>query len=389
MAALNSNVAISGKRRFRLDYIDGMRGMSALYVALYHAFGDSPPISKALHVLGWFLQFGHYAVGVFIVLSGYCLMCPVVQTPEFHIEGGIARYASRRVRRILPAYYVVLTLAIAAVAMVQTTYHPLPGEEADVLRLSPGTVLSHILLLQNLQQSWARAFDPPMWSVAAECQIYVLFPLVLLPIWRRFGSTGAITVAFALGLMPHFLLRPEFNFDWTFPWYLGLFCLGMAAAAITHGSRDIDIQLRREREWKWIALVSFAIFATVAGISPDMAISKMWVPDTLLGLAMTALLIWLGSGNVRSALTDSKQTARSTLVKVLSSAPARTLGSCSYSLYLLHAPVLWALACLLAKTGWSDERCILIRLMVGVPAAVGVAFLSYLGIERPFLGARS
>ena len=204
----NGNVA---SRITRLKFLDGLRGLAALYIVLYHAAGDDPPPEPSLRFLAWFLQFGHYAVGVFIVLSGFCLMLPVVRSADKRLRDGFSGYLKRRMRRILPAYYGVLTITIACIAFVLLQEPILSGEEAEVLNLSPGTILSHLLMVHNLRESWAQALDPPMWTVALECQIYLLFPLLLLPIWRRFGIVAAIVCGLAIGFAPHLFLPARIN----------------------------------------------------------------------------------------------------------------------------------------------------------------------------------
>src|SRR5579872_5149061 len=76
--------------RVRLDFLDGIRGLAALYVAFFHVAGALAKLSPAdaartpalalLAARG--LSFGHQAVGVFMVLSGYCLMLPVVRSAD-------------------------------------------------------------------------------------------------------------------------------------------------------------------------------------------------------------------------------------------------------------------------------------------------------------------
>src|SRR6185369_12422910 len=72
-----------------LGYLDSIRGLSALYVAACHAwlmyaaqFADHglQSISGGLVVATSWLAFGRSAVAIFIVLSGYCLMLPVVRS---------------------------------------------------------------------------------------------------------------------------------------------------------------------------------------------------------------------------------------------------------------------------------------------------------------------
>ena len=104
----------------RLAFLDGLRGLAALYVVLHHAAlevrGASP-----WRVVEWsrgLLRHGHFAVAVFIVLSGYCLMRPVANDPRGRLRGGIVGYLGRRARRILPPYYAALGLCWLLIAVV-------------------------------------------------------------------------------------------------------------------------------------------------------------------------------------------------------------------------------------------------------------------------------
>ena len=70
---------------------------------------------------------------------------------------------------------------------------------------TPGVIVSHLLLIHNFNPDWHSKIDYPMWSVATEWQIYFLFPLVLLPVWKRFGAAAAVGAGFLIGLVPLFL----------------------------------------------------------------------------------------------------------------------------------------------------------------------------------------
>src|SRR2546421_13093474 len=96
--------------RPHLDYLNGLRALAALYVVLHHAYltvwpvllGKAPTgIDAAL--VGW-LAYGHYSVSVFIVISGFCLMLPVLRNQDV-IAGGSITFYRKRARRILPPYY--------------------------------------------------------------------------------------------------------------------------------------------------------------------------------------------------------------------------------------------------------------------------------------------
>src|SRR5579883_2111781 len=179
------------RARLRLDYLDGLRGLAAIYVVVYHIYVDmSAQLQTVAHSSVWVtlvqavLSHGRTSVAAFIVLSGYCLMLPVARSPDGQLTGGWVRYLRRRARRILPPYYAALVLSLLVAIVIPTHWLPLMGEQWNHGQpaLNPGAIVSHVLLLHNWSHTWEYRINPPMWSVALEWQIYFLFPLLLLPI---------------------------------------------------------------------------------------------------------------------------------------------------------------------------------------------------------------
>ena len=101
-----------------LGYLGSLRGLSALYVAASHAYlmyaEDFATVglrsASGVLLLGtsW-VMLGRAAVAVFIVLSGYCLMLPIVQSPRQEWRVAFWPFMWRRAWRILPPYYGVRT----------------------------------------------------------------------------------------------------------------------------------------------------------------------------------------------------------------------------------------------------------------------------------------
>ena len=92
--------------RLRLDVLDGIRGLSAVYVALFHALGyaghtqtPQTELSGLMAFVGAALNYGSYAVPVFIVLSGFCLMLPLAQRNSQTMPGSVVDYIRRRAWR--------------------------------------------------------------------------------------------------------------------------------------------------------------------------------------------------------------------------------------------------------------------------------------------------
>ena len=164
-----------------------MRGLAALYIILYHVYAPDGLPAVIRHGLSW-LRFGHYVVGVFIVLSGYSLMLPVVRAADGRIPGGTLDFFKRRARRILPPYYAALVLSLAYGALMRRSSEiglsRMKSQAPDV-NFEVGNLVTHLLLVHNWFPRWVFAVNATHWSVATEWQIYFLFPLVLLPVWRR------------------------------------------------------------------------------------------------------------------------------------------------------------------------------------------------------------
>ncbi len=378
-----SNVSpVVGKpsEKIRLDYLDGIRGLCALYVVYCHAditFGGLDGIPAWVIKLLPTLWFAHYSVAFFIVLSGYCLMLPVARSRDGFLRGGTMDYIKRRARRILPPYYAALALSLLIAAL--PIFRQKVGIFGEVMfpAYNPKFILAHLLLVHNLHPEAAGRIDPPMWSVAPEWQIYFFLPLVLLPLWRRFGIGATILFAFFLGYLPHFFCFPSINFDWTAPWYLGLFALGMGAAVINFGT---NAQLKK-LESRTALLLAPLLFFPIVGYAVlerhDWQERHTWLMDALVGFAAAATIAY----TTREILRGK----RPLLARLLESRFVQWLGLISYSLYLIHFPILTALTRILVEFHPTAPMRFVWILLVFVPLCVVAAYVFHLVFERPFM----
>ena len=306
-SALQPDMALPAQPpRLRLDYLDGLRGLAALVVVLMHTLfqsnwdGQQHPVLYA--VFQWALQ-GRASVAIFIVLSGYCLMLPVAQSPDGTLRGGAKQYLQRRARRILPPYYAALLLFLmleATVPRLTTTW--LSYEWSVTLpAFTASAILSHLFLVQNLNPHWGFKIDAPMWSVGTEWQIYFFLPFLLMPVWKRFGMPAVILVAFVVGLGPYFLTHRGYS---AAPWFLGLFALGMAGACVNFRNDGRSQDVVRRVPWGTLAAALFSFFAFVStwldipafrGITHgnwNWTFRYFWALDILVGCATACLLVF-------------------------------------------------------------------------------------------------
>ncbi len=379
--------------RLRLDYLDGLRGLAALYVVLHHAYygltaeASLPPLVTRLT---YWLYLGRSAVDIFIVLSGYCLMLPVVRSGAGRLQGGVLRFLQRRARRILPPFYAAMGVTLLLIALVPALHdlsHPDALWSEALPAFTPGVIVSHLLVIHNFDPRWHSKIDYPMWSVATEWQIYFLFPLLLLPLWRRFGSAAAVAAAFLIGFALLVLFFDRFS--GVSPQFLGLFALGMAAADLNF-SPKISLFLCRERlSWGWLAalLVAGLVVVSLWHTSWPLALA---VKDVLVGAATACLLVFCTRHLTRrheTATAQSVSDRRDTppVLRLLESRPAIELGVFSYSLYLIHAPVLAVCQSFVRQRGLSPTLGLTLMLGAGVPLALLCSYLFHLVFERPFL----
>lgn len=353
--------------RVHLEYLDGLRGLAALYVVLHHAWQFCIAWAPAGALPHWYLSltrwlgFGRFGVSMFIVLSGYCLMLPVARSGT--LRGGARQFFIRRARRILPPYYAALGLSLMLIALFPAFYRGVFFSHA----FAPGVLLSHLLLLHNFFASAVEKIDPPMWSVAPEWQIYFFFPFLLLPIWRHFGIRVLIASAAVLGaVLGHFIAPSALH-------YLALFAFGMAAATVAASPRTLQIVVSA-------VLVVLAAGAILHGYVHQLTSSYpllkgLWVQDYAAGAGAACLLLVLAS---LPAINPIRWLFQSRALVVL--------GSFSYSLYLTHYPLLWLVNSGMQYHGLSGRGSVLVLVVIGIPLSVAAAYLFHLAFERPFMG---
>jgi len=366
----------------RLEYLDGLRGAAAFYVVLFHAAAGftSNQLPFWARALRHAMTFGHSAVAVFIVLSGYCLMLPAARNDGL-LPRGFGEYISRRAWRILPPYYATVLGSLAllwAVPELNVPTGTIWDESFPAFEWGP--ILTHVLLVHNLFPAWVYKINGPLWSVATEWHIYFFFPLLLLPLWRRVGSLATLAVAFAVGCAPLWL-APGVAGKYI-PWYLGLFALGMCAAGIGFAARPLERRWNERVPWKLVLAVLVVACALGGTLLIHLWFGFMPVSDTLVGATTAAALVHY----TRQATGEAN--AKSLVLRWLESRPMVELGRFSYSLYLTHLPIVALVYLALRRLPLAPQIQMLAMLAVSVPASLLAAYGFYMAFERRFVTRR-
>jgi peptidoglycan/LPS O-acetylase OafA/YrhL len=347
-------------RRTHLPGLDGIRGLAALFVVLHHCWLMSFPGFPADNGPPWagVLLYGHLAVVVFIVLSGFSL--GVAPSRSGWRLDSLRRYAHRRAWRILPPYWPALIFSL----VVAWTLVPQPGEGMPTLR----SVLVYGLLLQDI--FGAPSPNGPFWSIAIEAQLYLLLPIGLLILRKASAAVLLATVLLPVLLIgifgpsvPTVHLLTRFT-----PQLAVCFTLGMLAAGVVGNDRWRDFP------WHWLAgAAAVPAIALIVINGPVWTVEHyLWV-DLVISPAIALLLAAIATG------TSGK------LVGFLDARPMRSLGGFSYSLYLVHAPIIIAVS-LLTVSRWMTPGVprFLVTVAIGVPLALSFARLFAALFDLPF-----
>ena len=366
-----------GNPRFPL--FDGLRTVAVLSVLITHT-----ALLSGANELAWYGKYTarlDVGVTIFFLISGFLLYRPFVAA---HLDGRggprVRDYARRRVLRIVPAYWLALT--------VLAIY---PG----LIQMFTGHSWVYYLFLQDYSSDWTFGGLQPAWSLAIEAAFYVALPLVAFAL-RRIGSRMSraarvrLEVAAIAGLgIASVVVRattpgsPQSQIHitllGTFDWFALGMLLAVASAALAGREPALIRFLRRWPSAAWaVALGLFWFTATQLGlggtlffrITPAQGIEQHLLYGAIaFFLLLPAVFAGDGEGVPRRIL-------RNRLVA--------WLGLISYGVFLWHHPIA-------IKLSEADGHGLFPGFrMLGITGAtfviaVACAAASYYVVERPIL----
>lgn len=349
----------------RNSALDGLRGLAALTVVVFHVWVFARPVPGSTLETGFDKVMNEARLGLilFFVLSGYLLYGPWVRAAAERMPAPeLRRYLIRRAARILPAYYLALVGSVVLLWGAADS----PGVE-----LPPASALPLFLVFgQNLSSETAMTLNPPTWTLAIEASFYLALPLLgwlalKLPPTRR--AQVALPLALvAIGLGWNALTGVTAPFTKVLPTALPYFGAGMLVAVL---ARDRVLQARGSI---LLALGGAALIA-VDGV---MHVGLFPGPfQDLVSITLRNTIAAAGFAAILGAVVASP--AR---VPVITARPMVALGTISYGLYLWHAPlILWL------RSVDALPLTMLAALPVVLAAGVLVATASWFALERPAL----
>jgi peptidoglycan/LPS O-acetylase OafA/YrhL len=343
---------------FRGD-IQGLRAIAVLVVLAYHS--GVPGFSG-----------GYVGVDVFFVVSGFLITNHLLK--ELTSTGTIRfrDFYARRARRLLPASFAVICLTLLAAALVQP-----PIKLAKTLLESAATASYVPNLLFALQGTDYLAETTPSsfqhyWSLGIEEQFYLIWPIMLVVAFRfvKSGSTRLIgttlltVTVVSLWLSIYYTpINQPFAFFLlpTRAWEFGAGAL-LAFGAVSSWFNWLKRPAAGVLGWLGLAAIFYSVFAFS---------SETLFPGSAAIVPVTGAALVMLSGTITSDTSP---------MRILSTRPAIFIGGISYSLYLIHWPLLVIPQ---DAVGSNHPLPVWGKLALGA-ASIPLAWLLYRYVEQPF-----
>ncbi len=364
MSSITKRDSASAAPAVRLRYVtlDAWRGVACLGVLVFHSFGGlgAQPVSMILAPLRATAAYGWFGVDLFFVISGYCI------ADKLHGMLGAGQSAGRfwanRALRIFPTYWFALafTLLIGIIAfpfngVAWSDVFPvgLKGWAADLFLLHPYLGAKSSVLVS--------------WSLVYELGFYALMGVILLPHAGTRWLPAYFGAGMALCFVPLLVALPK----WAL--VLGLwpdFFLGSAVYTTLYA---------RANGVRWAATAAALVIVLIGALA-------------LAGIAIMPLAGYMGGRRGATAAFAALLVLLHPLDRRLAAfRPVRWLGaagSISYSLYLVHVPVLGRILNLGQRVIPTGSLSFVVLWSTAISAALLVGFLFNRWIEHPMESLR-
>jgi peptidoglycan/LPS O-acetylase OafA/YrhL len=341
-------------RRLRhVPALDGIRGIGLVLVVATHAL-----LIFAPGLYGHVLPGGFIGLDAFFVLSGFLITSLLLGEQGRNGRVSLRGFYRRRALRLLPALLCLLAVHAIYAAMTSLPMHTEYTSGLSVLLYSA---------------NWYRAAGHPvalgmghLWSLAVEEQFYFVWPIVTVAVVSINRSarfvyislvTGALVVCVWRYILWHHGVTP-FVIQQRTDCRADSLIIGAIAAHI-YVRRSLPRVRFSTLAWPALALLAYcALFLS--------AQREFWYVGgfTLVAIASALMILAIADGQWRGSA-------------IFGFAPARTLGTVSYGIYLWHLPVFLAVRREMPRTTYW------IQFALAAAITAGFTLVSWFGVERP------
>lgn len=352
-----------GKKRRYITGLDGIRAIAVIMVLAYH-------LKLAL------FKSGFLGVTVFFVLSGYLITDILISEVEEEGTIDLKNFWLRRIRRLVPAVMSMAVVIIFVSAVVNRV----------IFTKGCKDFLASVLGFNNWWQifnkvSYFEAAGVPSpfthcWSLAIETQFYLIYPLILLGIYKLAKSRGegqakrgllfaGVTLLLALISVILMIVLFDPQQDASRVYYgtdtRAFSLLFGALLAILWEYRMVPRKLSASVNMV-LGSLSFAVLLVMT-IAINGSSNFWYRGGQFIGTILTVLVIYTVSGR------------KTWLIRFLSNPVLKWIGDRSYSIYLWHYPIILLISKGIKASWWI--------ILIEIVLSVVLAELSYRFIETP------
>lgn len=365
----------------RIVAIEGLRAWLAWSVVFYHLM-SATNIDSYLNVVERADAIGAGAVKIFMIVSGFVITGLLLTRKEPWLP-----FITRRAFRLFPAYWIALGLGAIAMLIRPDVFANVawasdPVFRADLAHHAAGLqavadapveqTLYHVTLLQGLPPPAYMPYSSntilgPAWSLTVEWQFYLVAPFL---VWMALTQARALVLVVVAAVLLVVLNRgwqgdlvaPAALLNFVYLFVVGIF----SRIALPH--------IPKHPGFGWAAAAAIAAIGIETGIS--------W-----------SIAIWLAFVVLIARTPDTAHQARPGLLDrafkaAFESRIATYLGDRSYSVYILHSPILvFAGYFVYPLFGHSRIEAFFAMLVVVVPVVLVASDLMYRFVERPMIRA--
>ena len=370
MALINNNSLLNNKMKsLNLNYmtrLDHLRFFAALLVILFHIKGkvtlsvDDVGVQEAFSSLSNFIKnwifAGSTGVSLFLVLTGF-LFCLISDLGHKKIK--YSGFIYNRVLRIFPMMVLLAFIVITASRQTST-----PMDIFRILTLQLNTGHSYT--------GWGHQFYPsgPIWTIGVEFQFYLLFPFLALFL-ARFGVKYLLGLILLIVLVKFnlFVLKGDsiyYNLYHSIVGRLDQFLIGMLFAVLY---KTRFFQRINGNNIAALCILIFSLLVLMGQLG-----NKNFLSFTIEAVCWGGVIVSYLSMNLFHSVILDKFLAK--------------LGELSFSIYLLHLPIIDMLNKTFSYSSPTTLTELFLAFVWKVPVVITIAFLTFNVVEKPFMSLR-
>jgi peptidoglycan/LPS O-acetylase OafA/YrhL len=344
-----------------------LRGIAALLVAIFHFHGYF--LRFVQQEQSMFIDKGYLMVDLFFLMSGFLIMHVYsTQFAEKITVNAFKKFMLARFARVYPLHIIVLLVLVA--------YYFIRVNEVDPF-FKPGTILYNTFLLHSLPFNNELTWNVPSWSISAEWWAYMLFPVLCLLLYKKKKITIAVllTISIASYLFLWFYISPykeagmispknlDVTYNYGFLRSIAGFILGMLLYFLY---QDDKIKNYCKPDW----LCAIVTLLLLAGM-------HLGIQDIYFVPLFCVLIIAFTSNTGKAAAA-------------LNNKALIYLGDISYSVYMLHFPLILIVQMIAYKLNNQSKASLNVSFWPGlgycilfIAVLIVLSALSYKILEQP------